>query len=137
MLRRSAAIFLAILLLSQVVRAESPEAADSARELDQKLIAEAKAKSEILANLTYMCDFIGPRLTGSAALKKANDWAAERMKSYGLQNVRLEPYEIPVGWERGTAAARLIEPDTGRPLLVASAGWTPGTKGKIVGDVVV
>lgn len=110
---------------------------DAALEFDRKLLAEIKTQSEIMANLAYLSDVIGPRLTGSANLKRANDWAAEKMKSYGLENVRLEGYTIPVGWERGTATARLIEPGPGRPLVIASAGWVPGTNGKIVGDVVV
>src|SRR5262245_57779782 len=60
--------------------------------LDQKIISEAKSGSEIMSNLTYLSDIIGPRLTGSAALKRANDWAAEKMSSYGLSNVHLEAY---------------------------------------------
>ena len=30
------------------------------------------------------------------------------MKSYGLSNVHLEPWIIPVGWERDTATARIL-----------------------------
>jgi hypothetical protein len=105
--------------------------------LDQKVLAEAKHDSEIMANLTYLSDIIGPRLTGSPALERANQWTAEKMKSYGLSNVHLEGWSIPVGWERGTATARIIEPENGRTLTVAAAGWTPGTRGKVEGDVVV
>ena len=105
--------------------------------LDQKIITDAKSGSEIMANLTYLSDIIGPRLTGSGALKRANEWTVEKMLSYGLSNVHLEAYTIPVGWERGTASARIIEPDNGRTLTVAAMGWTPGTNGKIEGDVVV
>src|SRR5262249_12820646 len=105
--------------------------------LDQQIITDAKSGSEIMANLTYLSDIIGPRLTGSGALKRANEWTAEKMLSYGLSNVHLEAYTIPVGWERGTASARIIEPDNGRTLTVAAMGWTPGTNGKIEGDVVV
>jgi hypothetical protein len=72
------------LLAVQVPQAEAAVA------LDQKIIAEAKERSEIMANLTYLSDVIGPRLTGSANLKRANEWAAEKMKSYGLENVRLD-----------------------------------------------
>jgi carboxypeptidase Q len=104
---------------------------------DAKVLETAKKDSEIMANLTHLSDMIGPRLTGSAALKNANQWAAEKMKRYGLTNVELEPWAIPAGWERGTAAARIIEPDNGRSLSLAAAGWTPGTKGKIEADVVV
>src|SRR5436309_1926286 len=79
--------------------------------LDAMVLETAKKDSQIMANLTHLSDTIGPRLTGSAALKNANQWTAEKMKGYGLTSVALEPWEIPAGWERGTATARIIEPD--------------------------
>jgi len=88
--------------------------------LDHKVIEEARKGSEALANLTYLCDQIGPRLTGSDNLKRANDWAMVRMRAYGLSNVHLEPWSMPEGWERGLAQARIIEPDTGVSLSLAS-----------------
>jgi len=116
--------------------APAPAATDPLA-LDKKLLAEAKNGSQIMANLTHLSDVIGPRLTGSAALKQANEWAAEKMRVYGLSNVHLEGWTIPVGWERGSASVRIIEPNNGRSLTVAAMGWTPGTKGRITGDVVV
>src|SRR5437773_591582 len=95
----------------------------NAREIKQPTggcAAAAKDGSELMKNLTYLSDEIGPRLTGSAALKRANDWTAEKMKSYGLVNVHLEAWTIPVGWERGPASARIIEPNNGRALTVAA-----------------
>jgi hypothetical protein len=105
--------------------------------LDKKILEQAKTGSEIMANLGYISDVIGSRLTGSAALKRANEWTAERMRGYGLTNVHLEPWEMPLGWERGTATARIVEPDNGRSLILAAMAWTPGTNGKVEGDVVV
>ncbi len=115
----------------------SPASSPEALALDQKILAEAKNGSEIMSNLTYLSDMIGPRLTGSAALKRANEWTADKMRSYGLTNVALEGYTIPMGWERGFATARIIEPNNGRTLTLAASGWTPGTNGKIEGEVVV
>src|SRR5262245_4535314 len=113
-------------------------AEDQARlAIDQKLIADAKDNSEVMKNLEYLSDIIGPRLTGSKNLEKANKWAAEVMKSYGLEHVHLEPWTSPIGWERGTASLKIIEPDNGKSLTVASWAWTPGTKGPIEGDVVI
>jgi len=37
----------------------------------------------------------------------------EEMKEYGLANVHQEAWELPEGWLRGVAEARVIEPDTG------------------------
>ncbi|HEX3148240.1 MAG TPA: M20/M25/M40 family metallo-hydrolase [Gemmataceae bacterium] len=115
---------------------DAPNANDPAIALDNKIIADAAKTSEIMKNLGYLSDVIGPRLTGSANLKRANEWGMEVMKSYGLSNVHLEPWEIPLGWERGSASVKLIDPDNGRSLTVASAGWSPGTKGKLICDVV-
>ena len=132
---------LSYLILVPFVWADAKEPAavaiTDAKALDQKIMVEAKTNSEVLANITYMCDMIGARLTGSANLKRANEWAAERMKSYGLENVRLEPWEIPIGWERGPASARIVDPPIHLNLLIASAGWTPGTNGRILGPVVI
>jgi hypothetical protein len=131
---------LAAFVIAALAGAQAPTPSDAARAealaLDQKILVSAKEGSEIMANLAYLSDIIGPRLTGSAALKRANEWTAEKMKSYGLANVRLEPWTIPVGWERGPAYARIIEPDNGRTLHIAAMGWTPGTKGRLEADVV-
>ncbi len=108
----------------------------TAVDLDKALIAEIKARSEIMKNLQYLSDVIGPRLTGSKNLERANNWTADKMKAYGLENVRLEPWEIPIGWERGKATMKIIEPDNGRDLTIASYAWTPGTNGKVTGPVV-
>ena len=105
--------------------------------LDRELMKEITDNSELMKNLQYLSDEIGPRLTGSKNLKRANDWAAEKMKSYGLEDVKLEGWEIPIGWERGTASLKLVEPDTGVRCTVAAWAWTPGTKGKVTGPVVV
>ena len=133
--------FLALASLSlgqaPAVSKDTKAAETEALAADVKVLETAQKDSEIMANLTHLSDMIGPRLTGSAALKNANQWAAEKMKGYGLSNVQLEPWAIPAGWERGTATARIIEPDNGRSLSLAAAGWTPGTKGKIEADVVV
>jgi hypothetical protein len=89
-----------------------------------------------MKNLQHLSDVIGPRLTGSAALVRANNWAARVMEGYGLENVKLEPWEIPLGWERGTATLTLKEPTPGRQIPIASWAWKPGNRGKVTGPVV-
>lgn len=132
-----------LVLLGTQARAQEPApkpldiAGKKALELDKNLIEAAAKSSELLKNLTYLSDVIGPRLTGSAALKRANDWTAAKMREYGLTNVHLEAWPMPEGWQRGSAYARVVEPDNGRTITLASMGWYPGTPGKIVGDVVV
>ncbi len=101
------------------------------READRKLWAEIDQNNELMANLEYLCDMIGPRLTGSDKLKRANQWTLEKFKSYGLEG-RLEAWSIGHGWRRVAAAGRIVEP-AAHPLAVASAGWAPSTSGPVRG----
>lgn len=126
----------ALLVSLAVVRGDGPPAPQSPGEIDRLILAEAKDRSRVEANLVHLCDVIGARMTGSANLKKANDWTADRFRSYGLENVRLEPWEIPAAWERGICRMRLVEPANGREIHAAARAWTTGTKGKVTGPVV-
>lgn len=100
-----------------------------------KLVDQAMNRSEVMRNLEYLGDMIGPRLSGSSAMRRANDWTAERFKGYGL-TVRLEPYSFGVPWERGSASLRLVAPFT-RGVTAESWAWTEGTGGKTLAGPVV
>ena len=56
--------------LALVDEAPAPRPA-AAVDLDRKIIAEIKERSEIMKNLQYISDIIGPRLTGSKSAEKA------------------------------------------------------------------
>ncbi len=99
------------------------------------ILEEIDKNSELMANLEYLCDMIGPRLTGSDNLTRASAWTQEKFRSYGLENVALEPWTIPHSWSRGTAFGRVVEPASQR-LYLESAGWAPSTKGPTRGPVV-
>src|SRR5215212_3917357 len=71
-----------------------------------RLIDQAMNHSEVMQNLQHLTDVIGPRLSGSPAMRRANEWTAQRFKAYGL-TAALEPYDFGVTWERGSASLRL------------------------------
>ncbi|MFZ5804421.1 MAG: M28 family peptidase [Acidobacteriota bacterium] len=85
--------------------------------------------------LSYLCDRIGPRPAWSPAYARAASWAAEIMKQDGLENVRLQPVEVPV-WERGSARLLMLQP-TQRELPVLALGGSVGTPGVEAPVVVV
>ncbi len=101
----------------------------------QAILDEIDKHSELMDNIEYLCDMIGPRLTGSPCLTKASQWTRDKFKNYGLANVRLEPWTIHQAWTRGEARGRVIEPTMQR-LLLESAGWSPSTGGPRRGPVV-
>jgi carboxypeptidase Q len=99
------------------------------------LIHQAVNRSEVMGNLQHLSDVIGPRLSGSPAMRRANDWTAERFRSYGL-TAALEPYTFGVTWERGPASLRITHPFS-RAMTGHSWAWTAGTGGKALAGPVV
>jgi carboxypeptidase Q len=90
-----------------------------------------------MATLRELTDTFGGRLTGSPAYASSAEWAAAKFRSYGIQNVKLDPFTIPAGWQRKGASGAMLSP-LSRPLSIASLGWSPSTPpGGIKGDVIV
>jgi carboxypeptidase Q len=88
-------------------------------------------------SLEELTDSIGGRLAGSPAYDRAAAWAAAKFRSYGIQDVRLEPFTIPNGWQRGWAHGQITEPIV-RHLTIESVGWGPSTpRGGVRGEVIV
>ena len=79
-----------------------------------------------MATLRELTDGIGGRVTGTPSYVSATEWAAAKFRSYGIENVRLDPFTIPAGWERESASGLMVAP-LSRPLHVASLGWSPST----------
>ena len=113
----------------------SPPQKEPYAEADEKILAEIKDHNEVMANLEYLSDMIGQRLTGSDNLKKANEWTRDRFAAYGLGNPHLEAWSIAHGWTRGTARGRIVSPAE-HPLTMAAYGWAPNTNGMVRGPVV-
>ena len=100
-----------------------------------RLIDQAMHRSEVMKNLQHLSDVIGPRLSGSAAMRRANEWTTSQFKAYGV-TTKLEAYEFGVTWERGTASLRLTAPFQ-RAITAHSWAWTEGTGGKTLSGPVV
>ncbi len=112
---------------------------DPTTDADKKITEQVKAdKPQLQADLSYLTDKIGPRMTGSPQLKQANEWAAEQFKALGLSNVHQESWKIAHSWTRGQgfgAWGRITSP-TVHELTLAAAAWSPDTKGTLRGKVV-
>lgn len=95
-----------------------------------KIIDEGKNRNQVMKHLDELTHKIGPRLTGSPGLKRAQDWAVGKFKSFGIKNARLEQWgDVPLGFERGnTQIGRMTEPYE-RDIVFTTMNWTVGTKG--------
>jgi hypothetical protein len=101
-----------------------------------RLIDASLADDAGYGKLTYLCDRIGNRLSGSENLPKAIAWAAEQMKKDGLVNVCTPPVKVP-RWVRGKESGEIVAP-VERPLHMVGLGMSVGTSlDGITADVLV
>jgi hypothetical protein len=90
--------------------------------------------SQVMTFAEYMTDVLGPRLTGSPGLRRAEQWAKTTMTQLGLTNVTIEPWgEHGVGWTNTYTSLHLLEP-TYQPVIGYPLAFTPSTNGKITGE---
>src|SRR6266436_4340928 len=107
-----------------------------AKDAISQIIEEGMKHSEAMTNLSYLCDVIGPRLTGSPNLKRANEWTRDKLASWGLTNAHLEPWgPFGRGWTLQKFSAQLVEPQAIHLIAYPNA-WTPGFSEPLVADVV-
>lgn len=105
-------------------------------DLVTRMIEEGTHRSHVAVDLEYLLDVIGPRLTGSAAVRRANEWTRDKFREYGADSAYLESWPFGQGWTRGPMTLRMLAPQQ-RELLGLSWGWSPGTNGSVAGNVVL
>lgn len=110
--------------------------AGSDLDMANKIRSEGFYNSEVMYTLERLTDDIGPRLSGSPQMKKANNWTLKKLEEWGLQNAYLDPFDFGRGWSHDSASIKLISPRD-VSLHGIPVAWTPGTKGTITGDVII
>jgi carboxypeptidase Q len=132
--RSFAAFFCPILLLASGIAVAQervdPDAASRIRDA-------ALNHSQIMNMVGYLTDIAGPRLTGSPNLKLAEEYARDKLREWGLVNAHLEAWgPFGRGWSLEGVAANMLSPGFS-PLIAYPKAWSPGTNGKVRGEVVL
>jgi len=138
-LRRSAAVVLLLIfvisplsLFAQQTTAPTPDPNDPI----QKIKDEGMNRSQVMQTLSYLSDVIGPRLTASPGMKRANEWTRDQLTKWGLQNAHLEAWgPFGRGWTLKRFSAQVTEP-TAIPLIAYPKAWSPGLSSPLTADVV-
>ena len=117
-------------------RGAEPATADYLRDAASRLLGEALLTDQAWTNLSYLCDQIGNRLSGSPALARAVEWSRIQMEKEGLTNARTEEVMVPQ-WIRGEESLRMLAP-LDRELPMLGLGNSVGTPPEgITAEVVV
>jgi carboxypeptidase Q len=102
----------------------------------QRIREEGIAQSHVMEFASGLMDGIGPRLTGSPNMKRANEWTRDRLTAMGCANAHLEDWgEFGMGWQQLNSWVRMTSPDTA-VFIAQAAPWSPPTNGAIHGDAV-
>jgi carboxypeptidase Q len=102
----------------------------------QRIKDEGTNRSQVMQTLSYLSDVIGPRLTASPGMKRANEWTRDQLTKWGLQNAHLEAWgPFGRGWTLKRFSAQVTEP-TAIPLIAYPKAWSPGLSAALTADVV-
>lgn len=119
-------ITLFVLLASIPLKAQEPVD----REMITKIRDEGLNRSRVHETFTHFTEAIGPRLTGTPALKQAAAYSRDLLETWGLENPRLEAWEFGRGWTLERQTIEMIEPRY-MPLIGYAEAWSASTKGEI------
>lgn len=126
---------------SQASAAPSYEQAQPQREnidygMYQLIRDEAIGHSHVMEYASGLADGIGPRLTGSPNLRRANEWTRDQLTAMGCSNAHLEDWgEFGMGWQQLNTWARMTSPDVA-VFIAQAAPWSPATQGAVNGPAI-
>lgn len=101
-----------------------------------KIRDEGMNRSQVMQTLSFLTDVIGPRLTGSPNLRRANEWTRDKLAGWGLSNAHLEPWgPFGRGWSLERFSAQIVEPQA-IPLIAFPKAWSPGFDQPVTAPVV-
>ena len=71
-------------LARNAARANSTAPAPDPNDPIQRIKDEGMKRSQVMQTLSYLSDVIGPRLTASPGMKRANEWTRDQLTKWGL-----------------------------------------------------
>jgi carboxypeptidase Q len=119
---------------------EHPERQPAKEDLDLQMYARIREEgldhSHIMEYASALFDGIGPRLTGSPNMAKANAWTRDQLAAMGCANARLEGWgEFGMGWMQIGTSIYMATPDTA-VLIAQATPWSPATPGAVTAEVI-
>jgi carboxypeptidase Q len=74
--------------------------AQTDQQMLDRIREEGMFKSQVMATAFQFTDVAGPRLANSPGLKRAQEWAVNELKTWGMVNAKREPWgKFGKGWE--------------------------------------
>ena len=129
---------LAVGLGSMYAQAESPVSAvtPAMTATANQLLELARQDNQGYELVRSLTTEVGPRLAGTEAEARARQWAVEKLQALGLQNVHVEPFQVPV-WLRGVERGEIVSPFPQALTITALGGSSSTGEQGVEAEVVV
>jgi carboxypeptidase Q len=119
---------------------DRPETQPATESLDLAMYARIREEgfthSHIMEYASGLFDDIGPRLTGSPNLAKANAWTRDQLTAMGCANARLETWgDFGMGWRQISTSVDMVTPDTA-VFIAQATPWSPATHGSVTAELI-
>ncbi len=93
-------------------------------------------RSHVMEYASALFDDIGPRLTGSPNLAKANAWTRDQLTAMGCSHAHLESWgDFGMGWRQISTAVDMVTPDNA-VFIAQATPWSPPTPGSLNAEVI-
>ena len=92
----------------------------------EKVVRRIEASRSLPRNLRTLCAEIGPRMAGTAGMRRAVAWARSAFAEAGVDSVEVEPVPMPLRWEEGKTGVGVLG-GQGFPIRAASSALSPAT----------
>ena len=130
-------VFLTLFIVSTSLLNAQTDPAKVNWDVVAKIREEGFQRSQVMDIVGYMTDVLGPRLSLSENMKRAQTWAKGKMTAVGLTNVVVEPFmDYGAAWDNQYCSLHMVEPGY-LPLVGYPLAYTPGTQGKVVAQALV
>ncbi len=124
-----------VAIAASLILIPSPGFADNEADM-ARILDEGMNRSQVQQVAHELLDGVGPRLTNSPNMRRAEAWAVQEMRELGLDDVREEGFEFGRGWESTGSMMRMVGP-RGVDLTAIPVAWTPGTNGILEAPVII
>jgi len=121
-----------VLLLLVTAVAQTSEPVDTAA---IEKIKNAEKTSQVMEMATAITNTYGARLTNSANVKAAGEYARKKLVEWKLTDVQLQTFNFGNGWTNERFSLKVASEPT-LTLRAYSKPWTQGTNGPVTGEVV-
>ncbi len=98
------------------------------RDIETQIVEDIFAGSQAWENLLVLADDIGSRMAGSPGEAAARDFLVQKLKEYGLDEVKVEAFPNRA-WHAVREELSVVAPVM-RPIICRCAGLSPSTQGE-------